>query len=232
MEYLLQRLDEAGKLDKTVIVLTGDHYPYYLSEAGRNSLCQKELTELEQYHSSCIIYNSGLEEPIHNSEYCCNVDIVPTILNLFNIPFDSRLLMGTDAFSSDSYHVAMLYNKSFLNDKVEYNSSTHEKVWKIDTSFYCDEALDAYVNNYLALNDSNYLASINLMKYNFYFTIWKQAGLLTDEEIAEENQRAAKAMQINAEQNAIEAEAERLRKEAEEAAAAEAAAAEAEGGEN
>ena len=68
------------------------------------------------------------------------------------------------------------------------------------------------------------------MKYNFYFTIWKQTGLLTDEEIAAENQRAARAMEINAEQNEIEAEAERLRKEAEEAAAAEAAAQAAEEG--
>ena len=139
--------------------------------------------------------------------------------------------MGTDVFSTDSMHTAMLYNKSFLNDKVEYNSSTHETTWKFDTSFYCDEALDSYLDNYLALNDSNYLASINMMKYNFYFTLWKQAGLLTDEEIEAEKQRAAKAMQINAEQNAVEAEAERLRKEAEEAAAAEAAAqAEQEGG--
>ena len=230
MNYLLERLEEAGKLDNTVIVLTGDHYPYYLSEAGRTSLCQKEISELDQYHSTCFIYNAGMEEPIHNDEYCCNVDIVPTILNLFNIPFDSRLLMGTDVFSTESMHTAMLYNKSFLNDKVEYNTSNHEAVWKIDTSVYCDEALDSYINKYMALNDSYYLASINMMKYNFYFTIWKQAGLLTDEEIAAENQRAAKAMEINAEQNAIEAEAERLRKEAEEAAAAEAAAQAAEEG--
>ena len=230
MEYLLARLEEAGKLDNTVIVLTGDHYPYYLSEAGRTSLCQKEVNELDQYHSTCTIYCAGLEEPIHCDEYCCNVDIVPTILNLFNLPFDSRLLMGTDVFSTESMHTAMLYNKSFLNDKVEYNSTNHEAVWKIDTSVYCDEALDSYVKNYLTLNDSYYLASINMMKYNFYFTIWKQAGLLTDEEIAAENQRAAKAMEINAEQNAIEAEAERLKKEAEEAAAAEAAAQAAEEG--
>jgi lipoteichoic acid synthase len=225
MEYLLARLEEAGKLDNTVIVMTGDHYPYYLSEAGRTSLCQQEITELEQYHSTCFIYNAAIEEPIHCDEYCCNVDIVPTLLNLFDLPFDSRLLMGTDVFSESSIHTAMLYNKSFLNDTVEYNSSTHKANWKIDTSYYCDEALDSYLNNYMALNDSNYLASINIMKYNFYFTLWKQAGLLTDEEIAEENSRAAKAMEINAEQNAIEAEAERLRKEAEEAAAAEAVAA-------
>lgn len=225
MTYLLDRLEEAGILDKTVIVLTGDHYPYYLSEQGRNSLAGHEITGLEQYHSNCIIYNSGLEEPIYNDNYCCNVDILPTMLNLFNIPFDSRLLMGTDVFSTNP-HTAVLYNKSFLNDTVEYDTATKDTVWKIDTSHYCEEALDAYINNFMALNDSKYLASINIIKYNFYFSLWKSAGLMTDEEIAAENSRSQKVINTNAAQNEREAEAQRIREE--EAAAAAAAAAEAE----
>ncbi|MCQ2543211.1 MAG: sulfatase-like hydrolase/transferase [Lachnospiraceae bacterium] len=220
MKYLLERLEEADKLDNTVIVLTGDHYPYYLSAQGRESLVGGEISELEQYHSACIIYNSAIEEPIYNDNYCCNVDIVPTILNLFNLPHDSRLLMGTDVFSN-SMHTAMLYNKSFLNDNVEYNSSTKETYWKINTDLYCEEALDAYLNSYMDFNESKYLASINILKYNVYFSLWKDAGLLTDEEIAAENQRAAKVLQTNAEQNAREAEAQRIREE-EAAAAAEA----------
>lgn len=226
MTYLLERLEEAGKLDTTVIVLAGDHYPYYLSEEGRNSLAGKEISGLEQYHSNCIIYNAGLEEPIINYNYCCNVDIVPTMLNLFNIPFDSRLLMGTDVFS-DSPHTAVLYNKSFLNDTVEYDTTTKNTVWKIDTSFYCDEALDAYINNFMSLNDSKYLASINIIKYNFYFSLYKDAGLLTAEEINAENARAQQVIATNTAQNEKEAEEERIRAE-EEAAAAAAAAAEAE----
>ena len=34
MKYLLERLEEAGKLDKTLIVIVGDHTPYYLSDSG------------------------------------------------------------------------------------------------------------------------------------------------------------------------------------------------------
>lgn len=224
MKYLIERLDEAGKLDNTVIVLTGDHYPYYLSEQGRISLVGtgEDLPELEQYHSTCIIYNSAIEEPIINDNYCCNVDIVPTMLNLFNLPHDSRLLSGTDVFS-DSNHTAVLYNKSFLNDTVEYNSTTKEAEWKINTDLYCEEALDSYLSNYMSLNDSQYLASINIIKYNFYLELWKDAGLLTDEEIAAENQRSIQVQNTNAEQNEREAEAQRLREEAQ-AAEAEAAA--------
>lgn len=226
MKELLRLLEEKGCLDNTVIVLTGDHYPYYLSEAGRNSLVGFEMTGLEQYHSSCIIYNSSIEEPIHNANYCCNVDIVPTMLNLFNIPFDSRLLMGTDVFSTGN-HTAVLYNKSFINDNVTYDSSTKEAVWNINTSLYCEEALDAYLDNYLALNDSKYLASINIIKNNFYLELWKDAGLLTDEEVANENARSASVIQADQAQNEKEAEEQRLREEAEAAAAAAAAEAEA-----
>lgn len=226
MEYLLQRLEEAGKLDNTVIVIAGDHYPYYLSKSGMESLTGKELSEIEQFHSTCIIYNAGLEEPIVNENYCCNIDILPTILNLFNIPFDSRLLMGTDIFSQ-SNHTAMLYNKSFINEYVYYNAVTGEAEWKIDTSEYSEEELSNYLDNYSSLNESKYLASINIIKNNFYFHLWKDAGLLTEEQINEENARSKNVVEKNAAQNAAEAEAERARQEAEAAAAA-AAAAEAE----
>ncbi len=231
MAYLEERLAEEGKLDKTVIILTGDHYPYYLSESGRKSLCGKEVNGLDQFHSTCIIYNSAIETPIHNEEYCCNVDIVPTVLNLFNIPFDSRLLMGTDVFSTDSMHTALLYNKSFLNDKVAYDSAKNETVWKIDPDMYEEEDLEKYLEGCLTLNDSAYHAGVNMVEYNFYLTAWKDAGLITEEEIAEEKKRASDAMAADAAQNAKDAaaaEATRLRQEAEaaEAAAAEAMAAE------
>ena len=221
MEYLYEKLMDAEVLDKTVIVITGDHYPYYLDDAGRESLCQKEISEMDQYHSCCIIYNSAIKEPIINDTYCCNVDIEPTILNLFNLPYDSRLLFGKDVFS-DSQHNAILYNKSFINDKVEYNSKTHEAKWKIDTSKFSDEQLDKYLESYIKQIDLDYKASINIMQNNFFFTLWKQAGLLSDEDVAKENARSTEAMSINQRQNEIDAqkEQERLEKEAAEAAAA------------
>ena len=221
MTRLLELLEESGQLDKTVIVMAGDHYPYYLSEAGRNSLCGFEMDDFETFHSNCIIYNSAIEEPIYNDNYCCNIDILPTILNLFNIQFDSRLLMGTDVFSTNA-HNAVLYNKSFINEKVRYDSTTKETTWNMDTSRYCEEALDSYLNSYLELNESEYMTGINILKNNFYFRLWKDAGLLTEEEIQAENARSSKVIQENTAQNEKEAEEKRLKEEAEAAAAAEA----------
>ena len=37
-------------------------------------------------------------QPVEVNKYAGSLDILPTILNLFGIEFDSRLLMGTDIF--------------------------------------------------------------------------------------------------------------------------------------
>ena len=44
LEYLMQRLEEAGVADKTCIVLTNDHYPYGLTEDEYNELAGRRWT--------------------------------------------------------------------------------------------------------------------------------------------------------------------------------------------
>ena len=222
MVYLLDRLEEAGQLDNTVIVLTGDHTPYYLSKEGKNSIVGHEVDEdFEIYHSTCIIYNAGMEEPIETDTYCCNVDILPTMLNLFGIEYDSRLLMGTDIFS-DGIHRARLYNGSFINERVMYNSRTGEAEWFIDTTNYSQAALDAYLNAMLEYTEGEYAASIKLLKSNFYFFVWKNSGLMTDDEAYAEVQRENMATNRAAEELQAEMEAAALAAEMEAQAALEA----------
>ena len=97
LEYLMQRLEEAGVADKTCIVLTNDHYPYGLTEDEYNELAGQTLdTTFEKYRNSFICYVPGLSENIVVDEYCSTADILPTLLNLFGVDYDSRLLAGTD----------------------------------------------------------------------------------------------------------------------------------------
>ena len=100
LEYLMQRLEEAGVADKTCIVLTNDHYPYGLTEDEYNELAGQTLdTTFEKYRNSFICYVPGLSENIVVDEYCSTADILPTLLNLFGVDYDSRLLVGRDVFS-------------------------------------------------------------------------------------------------------------------------------------
>lgn len=168
MTYLLERLEEAGQLENTVIVLTGDHYPYYLTDYAYEYLAGEEIDyDFGMYKSTCIIYNAGLEENIYVDEPCCNVDILPTILNLFGINYDSRLYAGTDIFS-DGMHIAQLYNKSFITDYVKYNYSTGEAEWLIDTSEYYQEKLDAYLENAINVVKNKYMMSVEIEDTDFY----------------------------------------------------------------
>ncbi|MBR5422125.1 MAG: sulfatase-like hydrolase/transferase [Lachnospiraceae bacterium] len=206
VEYLVDRLEEAGKLDKTVFVIIGDHFPYYLTEPAKKEFNGGNVfTDFEEYHSTCIIYNSGLEEPIECDTYCCNVDILPTMLNLFNVDFDSRLLAGTDIFSN-GVHRARLYNGSFLTEYVTYDNTNGLSSYTREAADMPDDVLNRYVTAMIDYTESEYSASLNMMSSNFYFFVWRNSGLLTDEEILAEEQREKQGAQKYQDEAAAEAQ--------------------------
>ena len=139
----------------------------------------------EEYHSTCIIYNAGLEEPVYCDEYCCNVDILPTVLNLFDIDYDSRLLCGNDVFSN-GVHRARLYNGSFITDYVSYDKKEDVKVWSDKVSDYSENVRESYFEAMLDYTENEYSAALQMMKKNFLLYVWENSGLLTEEEVNEE----------------------------------------------
>lgn len=116
MELLIKRLEDAGTLDDTVIVIAGDHYPYALKDESINLLRGSAVTEEHQkYESSLIIWTPDMKsEKI--SKVCSNMDILPTVSNLFGLDYDSRKLMGRDIFS-DSQGLVVFEDRSWLSDR-------------------------------------------------------------------------------------------------------------------
>ena len=146
MAYLMQRLEEQGIADKTAIVLAGDHFPYGLSDEEYAQLVGYELDDFNKYKSSLLFWVGGLEENIVVDEYCCNVDVLPTILNLWGFDYDSRMLPGTDVFS-DGEHVAVLIDKSFFTDKVWFNTNTGEIRYLVDESTLPEGYIDGIIQS-------------------------------------------------------------------------------------
>ncbi len=125
MEYLLTKLREKGIADRTLIVFNADHYPYGLEKEDYDQLAGKTLEEnFEIYKNSLMIYADGME-PETVDRVCFTLDILPTLYNLMDIPFDSRLLMGSDVFS-DRSPLAFFVNRSWITDKGRYNAVTKE----------------------------------------------------------------------------------------------------------
>lgn len=108
LEVTLQMLEEAGLLDDTVIVISSDHFPYGLDDGSEEESRIAELYGLPSVddvitrdHNRLIIWSGCLEDmdPIVVDTPVESTDILPTLLNLFGIEFDSRLLPGRDVFS-------------------------------------------------------------------------------------------------------------------------------------
>ena len=179
LEYLMQRLEEAGVADKTCIVLTNDHYPYGLTEDEYNELAGQTLdTTFEKYRNSFICYVPGLSENIVVDEYCSTADILPTLLNLFGVDYDSRLLAGTDVLSS-GLHAAVLSDKSFLTKTFRYDAGTETAIPADENTTVSDKLAEAY-RLYV---DSRFQLSGNILNSDYYAHVFARessGGSLAD----------------------------------------------------
>ena len=165
--YLMERLERAGVADRTAIVIAGDHFPYGLKDSEYAELIGHDIDGFSKFKSTLIFWVGGLEKNIVVDEYCCNVDVLPTILNLWGFEYDSRLLAGTDVFS-DGTHAAVLVDKSFLTDKVWFNASTGEIRYQVPES----EIPEGYVENMNQLIATRFSISADILNtayYNFVF---------------------------------------------------------------
>ena len=133
LEYLVNALEENGMADHTCIVISADHFPYGLDESGSlgdypylSELYGYDVTTLfERDHNRLILWSGSLEDedPIVVDDPVCSIDVLPTLLNLFGLDYDSRLLPGRDVFSDSD---PLVFDTSYdwkTNEGTYYASS-------------------------------------------------------------------------------------------------------------
>lgn len=178
VELLIQRLEEAGELDNTVILISGDHYPYGLTLEEVNELSDFERDDnFEKHHSIALIWNNAMEESVKVEKIGSSLDLLPTMLNLFGIEFDSRLLMGRDILS-DSEPLVIYSNRSFITNYGRYSTLTKEFTPsnELDENFNTDE----YVKNISNLIYNKYQMSKLILENDFYRKLWTVLGWETN----------------------------------------------------
>ena len=138
LQSLLNQLEEAGELEDTVIALAGDHYPYGLTaeEIGEFRGHAPE-EDYELYESAFLLWTPGMKAE-EVDKVCSNLDILPTLSNLFGLEYDSRLLMGTDIFSAQG-GLVIFEDKNWITEK-----GTRENLLKMAEK---DEKAVAYVED-------------------------------------------------------------------------------------
>ena len=162
LTLLLERLEEAGVLENTVIVLTADHYPNGLTEGEISELLGHRVeTNFEIFKNGCIIYKPGMT-PETITAPCSHLDLLPTLSNLFGLEFDSRLYMGRDVFS-DAAPLVMFRNRSWITDQASYNSGTGEVV-----SFTGTPVSDTYVVQIKNEVSNRFAVSSRILDYDYW----------------------------------------------------------------
>jgi len=175
VELLIKKLEEAGKLEDTVIIISGDHYPYGLTLNELNELSSyKKDDNFEKHRMPFLIWNSGMKEPVEVEKVGCSLDILPTVLNLFGVEYDSRLLMGTDLLSN-SDGMVIFSNRSFITNKGRYNSLTKEFTSLIDSN---EEKIDSkeYIDNVSKIIYNKYQMSRMILENDYYRVLWDKVN--------------------------------------------------------
>lgn len=108
LECLVDKLEAAGIADDTLIVMTGDHYPYMLVDEKSGADYYNELrgfadseNDTSRYRNTLLMWSGAIKEPIEVDTPCSSIDIVPTMCNLFGLDYDSRLYSGRDIFATN-----------------------------------------------------------------------------------------------------------------------------------
>ena len=165
LEQLVKNLEESGELDDTVIALVGDHYPYTLSTDEMNEV--SDYTKdgvVEVNKSNFIIWNNQMEEPIIVDKLGSQIDVLPTLLNLFGIEYDSRLIVGKDILSNGEC-LAIFSNYSWVSDYGTYYANKKKFVAKEGITLEDQTAYVAAINNRV----SNYYSISKLIMDNDYY---------------------------------------------------------------
>lgn len=163
LKVLMDNLERDGILDDTVIVVSADHYPYGLTSEDISEYVDWMKDEnFDLYKNNLIVYNSAMKENVVVDKYTSSLDVLPTILNMFGIKYDSRLLIGKDIFS-DAEDLVIFNNKSWITDKGKYD------YMKKKFTPFTDEKIDSnYINEMNEIVKLKFQMSKLLISKDYY----------------------------------------------------------------
>ena len=163
IKLLINRLKELELLDDTIIVAFADHYLYTVEDKTVLERHNKKMDNNLINHTPMFIYSKGMTKK-NIKEVTSQLDILPTVLNLFGMDYNPTYYLGNDAlnpkykgivfFSDYSWYDGNVYvengkvvnkkkiKKSVLEEKNSYVSYITEKNDKILKYDYFNERLN------------------------------------------------------------------------------------------
>lgn len=164
IQYLIDELEAANKMDDTVIMIFGDHYAYGIDnddiwaydDTYKNDNDELDIHNVPMLIISDMSYLNNVEE-----NYMSTIDIMPTVANLFDLDLDYRYVFGHDAFE-DNHNIVRFADGSFISADFRYESLSEE--YTIYDESITEEYLFALNNQLL----NAYLYNILILEYDYY----------------------------------------------------------------
>lgn len=160
VELLINTLQEKMLLDDTVIVVFTDHYLYTLSDQTILDKYKETDNNLIN-HTPFFIWSNNIEKT-KITEVTSQLNILPTLINLFGLEYHPNYYIGTDALDSNYNGYVFFSDYSWYDGNVYVDGGivTNNKI--IDPLSLEDK--NYYINYIIRKNDLT-------LKYNYFKTI-------------------------------------------------------------
>lgn len=159
MQLLIENLEEKNLLNNTVIVAYSDHYLYTIEDKSILDRYKETSNNLIN-KTPFFIWSSNIEKKTIN-KVTSQLNILPTVLNLWGINYNPNNYIGTDALDPNYEGIVFFNDYSWYdgNVYVENGEITNNK----STSYDNLEEKNYYVNNITKKNDLT-------LKFNYFKT--------------------------------------------------------------
>ncbi len=151
MGALIERLDEKGILEDTVIVAYTDHYAYGLSDTALLQQLSAEAGSSILERTPAFIYCADLETPINVDKVSQITDLAPTIMNLFGLEVPVEI-MGCDIFDETYSGFAIFPDNTWINNTTYVKSGIVQ--WNNGMSNSEIAQMNQYVTKAYYINDA------------------------------------------------------------------------------
>lgn len=165
VELLLNKLREKDLIDKTTIVIFTDHYLYTLSDKTILNKYKNTSNNLINNTPFFIWTNNKDKKTIKS--VTSQLNILPTVLNLFGIDYNPNYYIGEDALNNNYNGLVFFSDYSWYDGNVYVDGGivTNKKYIKASVL----EEKNYYVNYLIKKNDLT-------LKYNYFKTFKKNSS--------------------------------------------------------
>ena len=164
MEYLMDQLEQAGKLDDTVIMIFGDHYAYGIDNEdiwAYEDEYKTDFDEMDIHNVPMMIISDSTFMQGTKTPYMSTIDVMPTVANLFGLNINYQEVFGNDALGS-SEHIVRFADGSFMSANYRYDALSE------NFTIYDNAVTEEYLFrvNQTFMND--YMYNLLILEYDYY----------------------------------------------------------------